>query len=204
MKPVDAPVSELTQAFLPADLTADEQLSLHDRPRIEDWQFQPLVQGFRRSGGLCVEDELLQILRHKVSQPISVLARWIVDQRILSFTWRGHRWIPMFQFDEETMTPRPECEAIVRELRTVFDELELATWFVTPNASLGGAAPVENVKASRRGARCARRCLPSTTHSMRPPALEKQLPAVAFLAHRQRATSDGRGLAGAAAATRPL
>jgi hypothetical protein len=41
--------------------------------------------------------------------------------------------------------PLPSVVDVVEELRDVFDDLELALWFVSPNAWLGHAAPVDLV-----------------------------------------------------------
>ncbi len=47
----------------------------------------------------------------------------------------------MFQFVLPSMTIHPGVGLVVRELSGVFDELELAQWFVTPNSWLAGALP---------------------------------------------------------------
>ncbi len=47
----------------------------------------------------------------------------------------------MFQFDLRAGAQRPATPALLSELRAVFDDIELALWFVTPNTWLVGARP---------------------------------------------------------------
>jgi hypothetical protein len=49
--------------------------------------------------------------------------------------------LPMFQFDLTTATVKPSMAPVLAELRGVFDEAELALWFVSPNDWLAGDRP---------------------------------------------------------------
>ena len=82
------------------------------------------------------------MLRKRTSQPISMLARWIVERRVVSFGLRGEYLVPMFQFEGTYMAVRRSVSAVLAELKGVFDDWDLATWFVLPNDWLGGHAPV--------------------------------------------------------------
>jgi hypothetical protein len=58
-----------------------------------------MAQVYERSGGLVRSEELLFRLRRRSSQALSLLARWIVDQRVVTFECQSDRLVPMFQFD---------------------------------------------------------------------------------------------------------
>jgi hypothetical protein len=102
-----------------------------------------VLHAFRRTGGLVNGDELTFLLRGRTSQPISMLARWIVERRVVSFGWHGERLLPMFQFDRADMTVRRPVSAILDEFEGTFDDWDLATWFALPNAWLAHDAPVD-------------------------------------------------------------
>ena len=115
--------------------------------RREDAVLMEVMQGYRRRGGFASGEELVQIMRPSWRQPISVLARWIVSRQVLTFTWRSQILLPLFQFEEPRMRPLDGVVAVTTELKDVFDELELAEWFVKPNAWLGDDTPVDRVIA---------------------------------------------------------
>jgi len=102
-----------------------------------------MVQVYDRRGGLARSDEVLFMLRRRTSQPLSMLARWIVDRRVVSFEWQAERFLPMFQFDLADMAIQPGTAAVLCELADVFDEWETATWFAEPSAWLHGRVPVD-------------------------------------------------------------
>ena len=111
--------------------------------RTEDRQLAAISCGFQRHGGLATADELLRLMRRRSDQPISALARWIVDRNVVHFAWQGVTLLPLFQFDRGRMLPNPIVVSVVRELRDTFDDWQIALWFVTPNASTNGLAPVD-------------------------------------------------------------
>ncbi|RYE66914.1 MAG: hypothetical protein EOO81_11000 [Oxalobacteraceae bacterium] len=98
---------------------------------------------FSKIGDVCSGDAVSVLLQARTNQPISLLARWIVDRNILSFEEHGERWIPMFQFAREDMSIKNTVQTIICELRDVFDDWELVEWFATPNAVLFGERPAD-------------------------------------------------------------
>jgi hypothetical protein len=104
---------------------------------------------FADSGGMASGDELVQrLVDSAVSaggtdglQATSMVARWIVSRSVV--TVKGpHGWmLPMFQFDPATSTPKPSMAPVLAVLRDVFDEAELALWFVSSNDWLKGDRP---------------------------------------------------------------
>jgi hypothetical protein len=112
-------------------------------PTGADARANEVLHAYRRTGGLASGDQLRLLLRRRTSQPISMLARWIVERRVVSFGWQGDYLLPMFQFDRADMNVRPPVSAVLDEFDGTFDDWDLATWFALPNAWLGDNAPVD-------------------------------------------------------------
>jgi hypothetical protein len=101
-----------------------------------------LPEAFRRSGGVVSTDTLTMMLRRWSDQPISLLARWLVNRDVISFKSNGQTLLPTFQFDWLTGSVRPGVLGALAELRGAFDDDEIAAWFAQPNSSLFGDSPV--------------------------------------------------------------
>jgi hypothetical protein len=82
-------------------------------------------------------------MRHHWSQPISVLARWIVKREIVNIVWHSQILIPVFQFSPDDLQIRRVVRAALAELVGVFDDWEIATWFAQPNAWLHEQRPLD-------------------------------------------------------------
>lgn len=104
-----------------------------------------MFRAYRSAGGVARGDEVASLLRRHSDDPVCLLARWIVSREVLSFHWRSRTFIPMFQFDLPSMSVRPGVRQVTAELLRVFDDWELAHWFVQPNFWLAGAAPVDAI-----------------------------------------------------------
>lgn len=121
---------------------------VHWGRRFEDRQFLMMEQAFNRTGGLTTADEVVRLARatrRECGQPISEVAHWIVERRIVSFPWRGLSLVPMFQFDVADMTLDDATQRVVAELRTAYDDWGLACWFARPNPWLGERAPADAI-----------------------------------------------------------
>ena len=112
-------------------------------PTGADARANEVLHAYRRKGGLASGDELTRLLRRHTSQPISMLARWIVERQVVSFAWQGEYLLPMFQFDPADMVVRRPVSAVLDEFDGAFDDWNAATWFALPNAWLGDEAPVD-------------------------------------------------------------
>ena len=112
---------------------------------LREHQYRFMRSAFDRTGGLICGDEAAHRLGRSCDQPISKLARWIVDQTIVSLEWHSGIHVPMFQFEARAMAPRESVLQVVRELREVFDGWQSALWFTTPNYWLGGCVPLEQI-----------------------------------------------------------
>lgn len=104
-----------------------------------------MFRAYRSAGGVARGDEVASLLRRHSDEPVCLLAHWIISREILSFRWRSRTYIPMFQFDLSRMSVRPGVRQVTTELLRVFDDWELAHWFVQPNSWLAGAAPVDAI-----------------------------------------------------------
>lgn len=120
-------------------------------------QFQWLVGEYDRIGGVATGSELAMLVQPHRAQAVSRVARWIVSRRALSFSWQTQALLPLFQFERSTMRLREGMAGVLTELVDVFDEWELAMWFVNPNPWLDDAAPAALLAAEPRQVRDAAR-----------------------------------------------
>jgi hypothetical protein len=141
---------ERTCSPLLAQAAESDRASRHRlRPVPPPWQKgsdahrEAVFRAYRRTGGLASGDEMTMLLRRRTSQPISMLGRWIVEGRVVNFSWQGEYLLPLFQFDLADLTLRADVNAVLAELAGAFDDWDLATWFALPNSWLAGAAPVD-------------------------------------------------------------
>jgi hypothetical protein len=125
--------------------------------RVEDRQLAAMACGFQRHGGLATGDDIVRLMRRRSDQPISTLARWIVERNVVHFAWQGATLLPLFQFDRVRMLLNPIVISVLRELRDAFDDWEIALWFVTPNTSTNGVAPVDAFESNPSAALAAAR-----------------------------------------------
>ena len=102
-----------------------------------------LDRRYRASGGLLSSEHVLMLMRERMSQPISRLARWLAGRQLVQIAQPTVLWLPAFQFTPCRCQLRPGVSETIEELSTVLDDIELACWFASPNISLGGHAPAE-------------------------------------------------------------
>jgi hypothetical protein len=138
------PACETRSRYRPGPATAS---SRHDEA---DVQHLMMVDVYRRTGGLVGGAEVALLLRPHSTQPLSLLARWIVTRRLVSYVWQSEILVPLFQFDRHDMSVRRDTSQVVDELADTFDDWELATWFAQSNSWLQGAAPVELIDVDQQ------------------------------------------------------
>jgi hypothetical protein len=100
-----------------------------------------LADAFRSSGGVIGSDDLTQLLGRRSEQPISLLARWIVDRRVVHFKCNGQLVLPLFQFELPSLNVLPAVAEVIAELGGYFDDGQIAEWFAMPNCWLQGTSP---------------------------------------------------------------
>ena len=98
---------------------------------------------FSASGGVATGTDVAERLRAKVDQPVSALARWIVDRQVVAISGGPTLLLPLFQFDFATGCVRSGVAPTLSELAEVMNDNEVACWFAQPNAWLHGAAPAQ-------------------------------------------------------------
>lgn len=131
-------------------------------------QWMSTAAAFSDTGGLVSGDELAELIRENslrhaqslVSQPVSMVARWIVSRSVVVIDSPWGHVLPMFQFDLQRACVHPAMSVVLAELRGVLEGAELALWFVTPNEWLQGERPAlamqNTLQAVRHAARADR------------------------------------------------
>jgi hypothetical protein len=109
--------------------------------------FDALCWTYSRTGGMVAAEQLVEMMRPHIAQPVSRLARWIVARQVVSVQWRSRTMLPMFQFDRRAFCIYPGVLRSMGELGEVFDDWDLATWFASPNSCLGDAVPADCIAA---------------------------------------------------------
>lgn len=104
-----------------------------------------MLAAFGDSGGIARGDDLARVLdRLERSEPLR-LSALVASGQVFGFEWHRVFWVPMFQFELDSMALKPGAGVALSELRAVFSGWELASWFCQPNSSLGGRRPVDVV-----------------------------------------------------------
>ena len=146
-RPASAP------AYVPTAVLREARADAND-----DARFVDLLNAYRCSGGLAraAEASRMVALAHGangVPQPLCVGRRkWI------AFEWQAQTWLPCFQLLPAGPLPAPAIAAVLNEIHPIFDEWEIAQWFVRRNASLNGRTPVEALGEDPRAVLHAARC----------------------------------------------
>ena len=112
------------------------------RERVEEGRFVALAALFGRNGGMVTAEDANRMARLRSGRPASMPAYRISTRELIWLTGHGRIWLPFFQFDPHSMSIRDEVLAVTAELRHVFDEWDIASWFVERNSWLGNRAPV--------------------------------------------------------------
>lgn len=112
-------------------------------PRAQPAERQSLAQRYRSSGGHIGCDDLMLLLDDRREQPISLLARWIVDRRVIHFQNDGQLVLPLFQFEFPGLSVLPAVAEAIAELGDCFDDGQMTEWFAMPSGWLQGALPAE-------------------------------------------------------------
>ena len=133
--PTCAPLCDDTAPILP-----DESLEFAWQAAKER-RFEALIAAYARQGGCLSADQLCGLMRAHWDQPLSRLARWIAGRELVSVSWRSQIWVPLFQFERPSLDRHPAACDVVRALRPVYDDWELAEWFVRPHVLLAGRSP---------------------------------------------------------------
>ena len=109
--------------------------------------FEEMIGIYSASGGTSTADDLALLLEERNKGNFVSLVQHIAFRDIVSYEWRNHCWIPLFQFDIRNMDIKQEVCRVTQELSPVFDNRMLAMWFAEPNAWLKGRRPVDWIES---------------------------------------------------------
>ncbi len=138
-QPAEAPSSTWFRSTVVDDMPASQT----------PCRWMATASAFADTGGLISGDELADRMRLQCqedgtlsgSQPVSLVARWIVAREVVSIESPWGHMLPVFQFDLPRAALHPGVPIVLAELRGVLEGAELALWFVTPNEWLHGERP---------------------------------------------------------------
>ncbi len=130
-----------TQAstFRPSAVTPSAAIPLRRR---DDVALIELMETYGAHGGLATTDELISLMRPHWRQPISILSKWVLGRRVVSFNWRTQLLLPMLQFEHPRMNPNQAVADCSIELGVFMDDQSFAEWFVRPCEWLGQRMPL--------------------------------------------------------------
>jgi hypothetical protein len=111
--------------------------------RLADHQFIGMLDAYRRSGGLARLQELANLGGNGTSVDLAKLATCISRRELICFEWQSYAWLPLFQFDLNDMSLRPQLQPIVIQLSCVYNPWEVAFWFTEPKPWLSDRAPAD-------------------------------------------------------------
>ncbi|MDM0015070.1 hypothetical protein QTH87_21680 [Variovorax sp. J22P168] len=131
------PFGQTSRLFQPAP-----RFKRHVSLDARDSAFVSMLPAFRESGGLATGEEIGARFARRQHDGISNLARRVAADQLISFHWHANLWLPMFQFDHETMEMTRGAHLVFGELSRFMDGWEMTHWFATPHASLCGSMPV--------------------------------------------------------------
>lgn len=109
--------------------------------------FEEMIGIYSAIGGTTTADDLAVLLEKRNKGNFVSLVQHIAMRDIISYEWRSHCWIPLFQFDIRNMNIKQEVRRVTQELSPVFDNGMLAMWFTEPNAWLKGRRPVDWIES---------------------------------------------------------
>ena len=109
-----------------------------NHPDIEE-----MIGIYSASGGTTTANNLALLLEERNKGNFVSVVQHIAMRDIVSYEWRSHCWIPLFQFDIRNMGIKQEVRRVSQVLFPVFDNAMLAMWFTEPNAWLKGRRPVD-------------------------------------------------------------
>jgi hypothetical protein len=108
-----------------------------------DADFIALQDAYRQTGGIARGDQLAMRMGQAGRGGYIDLARRIVAGQLFSFRWHDCFWVPMFQFDPDSLSLREPPRRVLDELRGVIDGWDLAHWYVRANDTLAGHQPLQ-------------------------------------------------------------
>lgn len=114
-------------------------------PRERDELFVRMLDAYRGSGGLCRGAQVSALLEGRGRHTAGTVDKWMDNNEVIYFEWQLETWLPRFQFDMATKSPRAEVGLVAIELAGVFDNWGMALWFARPSSALNGRLPADTL-----------------------------------------------------------
>jgi hypothetical protein len=124
----------------------EQHLSAPDgQTKCTDDEFIDLLEAYRSSGGLARASEVRVQIGRQSEANLVMLANWIVRRQLICFVWQTRLWLPLFQFERTSMTPKPGLTEVLSEMTPSYADWELAQWFVRAHKELAGQTPAATI-----------------------------------------------------------
>jgi hypothetical protein len=121
---------------------------LEEHPSVRG--FVALLEAFRTTGGTAPAEVLGRMLDDLHGCPAHDLAELLQLGKVFGFEWRGNLWIPMFQFELESLEVKRAPQAVRAELPSQWAGWTLAGWFACAHTLLNGQRPVDVLDTSHK------------------------------------------------------
>lgn len=118
-----------------------------------DQQFMAMLDAFRPSGGLACGPEVFALFARRCGADVGTLAGWILNRKVICFEWQSRMWLPLFQFQLQSMTPQAGLREVLEVLTFDHNPWELAQWFARPNRGLADQMPCDALGHDPAGVR---------------------------------------------------
>ena len=112
-----------------------------------DQAFISLLDLYRGSGGLARAQEVFIMFKSRNDLGVAALAGWIAHRTVLCLQWSTDVWLPLFQFELQCMTVKPDVQPVYAALIPLLTPWELAHWFAKPHKWLDGDSPANALDA---------------------------------------------------------
>ncbi len=109
----------------------------------EDHHFIGMATAFRPSGGLRTARDVSRWIDEGRAHLHGILQRWMAHDDVVHVEWQRQVWLPMFQFDVRTRTPRVAVGLVLIEFAGAMSHWDIARWFALPDSTLSGQRPFE-------------------------------------------------------------
>lgn len=113
--------------------------------------FATLQEAYRSRGGIATGDVLATRMSAAGRGGYIDLARRIVAGQLFTFKWHDSFWLPMFQFDPQTLSLQEAPRRVLNELHAALDGWSIAHWYVQPNARLSRQRPLDLLDSDLSG-----------------------------------------------------
>lgn len=106
-----------------------------------DDRFASLFESYVDMGGMAKDAVIAKDLVFSPALGTDKLSRWISERKVLSASWNGVHWLPIFQFEEPGAIPCRHLVTIIREMSLTRSDLAIVEWFCEPNLWLDHRVP---------------------------------------------------------------